>query len=202
MVKVIQLKVQGFDNNFSYLIFKENSKKGILIDPTGNLEVISDALKKNNLLVKMILLTHNHPDHCELLKYFRSMGTKEFIPKKAIPGKIETINVAEINIEVLHVPGHTKDSVCYLIENNLFSGDTLFVKGVGTTTYGGNDLELSSSLAFLSTLNKKVVLWPGHDYGGANATLGKALKSSHIRPSKGTLEKIKEKVKAYGEKKF
>jgi len=197
MVKAIQLEVRGFDNNFSYLIFKENSGKCILIDPTGDLKIIQNALKKNNLLVEMVLLTHNHPDHCELLKYFESIGVKEFIPKKDMLGKKESINAAGIVIELLHTPGHTDDSVCYLIENNLFSGDTLFVNGVGTTAYGGNDSELDLSLAFISTLNKKIILWPGHDYGGAKTLLGEALDNSRIRPNEKTLEKIRKKVKAY-----
>ncbi|MFA5125771.1 MAG: MBL fold metallo-hydrolase [archaeon] len=197
MVKVIQLEVQGFDNNFSYLVFKENLKKCILIDPTGDLKTILNALKKNNLLVEMVLLTHNHPDHCELLKYFQSIGAKEFLPKKDVLGKKELISAAGLAIEVLHTPGHTGDSVCYLIENNLFSGDTLFVKGIGTTAYGGNDLELDLSLAFISTLDKRIILWPGHDYGGTKALLGEALNNSHIKPNEKTLEKIKKKVRAY-----
>jgi glyoxylase-like metal-dependent hydrolase (beta-lactamase superfamily II) len=201
MIKVIQLNVHGFDNNFSYIVFNENSKECIIIDPTGELKIIQSALETNNIKVKTILLTHSHPDHCELFDYFKSIGINSFVPKEGFVGQVEEILVAGINVKVIHVPGHTKESVCFLIENNLFSGDTLFVRGVGTTDYGGNDSELGLSLAFLSTLDKKIVLWPGHDYGGTKAFLGEALNNSHIKPSEKTLEKIKKKVEEY-EKKF
>jgi glyoxylase-like metal-dependent hydrolase (beta-lactamase superfamily II) len=88
----------------------------------------------------------------------------------------------------------------------LFSGDTLFVKGVGTTAYGGNDEELRESIEFLFSLDKKIILWPGHNYGGEFAELGTALKNSHLKPNARIHEKIRQMVLEYeskqGNKKF
>ncbi len=197
-MKIIQIEVNGFDKNFSYLIIGKNSES-ILIDPTGDLTNIENEIKKNKTKVIGVLLTHSHPDHCELVEHF-SKNTKIFFPSEGQLGEIESINLAGIDINLIHLPGHTKDSVGYLIENNLFSGDTIFCKGVGTTAYGGNLEELKNSLNFLFTLEKNIILWPGHNYGGASTTLIEALNNSHIHPSEKTLEKIHKMVNEYESK--
>ena len=190
--------VGGFDNNFSYLIIGKNSES-ILIDPTGDLTKIEEEIKKNKAKLIGVFLTHSHPDHCELVEYF-SKNTKVFFPKEGKIGELELIEIAGLNINLIHLPGHTKDSVVYLVENNLFSGDTLFCKGVGTTAYGGNIEELKNSLNFLFTLDKNILLWPGHNYGGESSTLIKALEYSHIHPSEKALEKIHKMVHDYESK--
>ncbi|MFA6268757.1 MAG: MBL fold metallo-hydrolase [archaeon] len=199
MVKVIQINVGAFDNNFSYLVVGEGGyyKEAVLIDPTGNIDLIKKEITRLNLKVVLELFTHAHPDHCELKEDFEKDGVKSFCPNFAKLGETELLNAAGFNIKVIHTPGHTKESVCFLIENNLFTGDTLFVKGVGTTKYGGKDNELSDSLTFLSTLDKNITLWPGHDYGGASSTLETALSNSHLKPNEKMQEKIKKMVKDY-----
>ncbi|MEI7961243.1 MAG: MBL fold metallo-hydrolase [archaeon] len=199
MVKVIQISVGGFDNNFSYIVLGkgQNSKRGVLIDPTGNKDAIESELEKHNAKIKLQLFTHNHPDHTELFAYFKSKGIKSYNPKPASLGKKEFITVAGLKIEVIHTPGHTKEGVCFIIENNIFTGDTLFVRGIGTTAYGGNDKELTNTLNFLFTLNQNLILYPGHNYGGASEKLGAALLNSHLKPNEKILKLIKNKVAEY-----
>ncbi len=197
-MKIIQIMVGGFSNNFSYLLIGKNNES-ILIDPTGELTKIEEEIKKNKAKIIGILLTHAHPDHCELVEHF-SKNAKVFFPKEGKIGEAELIKLAGLNINLIHLPGHTKDSVIYLINNNLFSGDTIFCKGVGTTAYGGNVEELKKSLNFLFNLNKNIILWPGHNYGGASSTLSEALNNSHIRPSEKALEKIHKMVGDYESK--
>lgn len=194
-MKIIQIEVGGFDKNFSYLIIGKNSES-ILIDPTGELNKITSEINKHNAKIVGVILTHSHPDHCELVNYF-SNKSKVFFPKNGQTGEIELIELAGIKVKLIHLPGHTKDSVGYLIENNFFSGDTIFAKGVGTTAYGGNEEELKTSLNFLFTLGENVILWPGHNYGGTSCKLTEALNNSSIRPSEKILEKIKKKVTDY-----
>ena len=78
-------------------------------------------------------------------------------------------------INDITIPQHKRkeinDKILYLIENNLFTGDTLFCRGVGTTAYGGNEIELKNSLNFLCLTNGDITLWPGHNYGGSSCTL-------------------------------
>lgn len=194
-MKIIQIEVGGFDNNFSYLIIGKNHES-ILIDPTGSAEKIEEEISKNRALVKGLFFTHSHPDHCELAEYF-SKDKRVFFPKPGFSGEKEIIEFAGIKIELIHLPGHTADSAAYLIENNLFSGDTIFCKGVGTTAYGGNYKELENSLDYLFTLSENIILWPGHNYGGKACKLKEALDNSHIRPTEKVLEKIKKKVEEY-----
>jgi glyoxylase-like metal-dependent hydrolase (beta-lactamase superfamily II) len=77
------------------------------------------------------------------------------------------LEVGDLKVEVIHTPGHTPGSVCYLVEGNLFTGDTLFVGAVGRTDLTGGSLEtlLDSLDKKLLPLPKETVVWPGHDYG-------------------------------------
>ncbi len=197
-MKIIQLNVRGFDNNFSYIIIGKDNKS-ILIDPTGEKSLIEKTIKENNLKIVLLLCTHSHPDHIELLDYFKqkNIPSKNFEQLKKEP----VFFVNEIKIQTIFTPGHTKDSVCFLIEKNLFTGDTLFVKGVGTTAYGGNEKELEKTLKKLDSFVKKIIIWPGHNYNGSKTTLGEALLFAHKKPSAKVLEKIKKKVEMY-EKEF
>ncbi|MEK6959482.1 MAG: MBL fold metallo-hydrolase [archaeon] len=202
MAKVVQISVGGFDKNFSYLVIgeKNHSKEAVLIDPTGDLAKIEGAIQKNDVEVKLLLSTHAHPDHVELLEHFKGkkIPYKNFEELKKCAGRFDTCG---FEMKIIFVPGHTKDSVCYIVGKNIFTGDTLFVRGIGTTAYGGNEEELFKSLTNLATLNGELLLWPGHDYGGTKSTLKEALNNTHIAPSKETLEKIKKKVEKYESKK-
>jgi len=196
-MKVIQLAVGGFDNNYSYLVLDENNI-GVLIDPTGNKEIIKSEIAKYDAKIILQLLTHRHPDHVENVPYFKEKGIpflqfEDYVKERGFM-------VGNLLIKIILTPGHTSDSVCILIENNLFTGDTLFVRGVGTTAYGGNTLQLQQSLQSLFNLDQKIIVWPGHNYGGENATLGECLKNSHIMPSEKTIEKIHKKVDEYNSK--
>ena len=193
-MKVIQLAVGGFDNNYSYLVLDENNI-GLLIDATGDKKVIENAIAKYNAKIILQLLTHRHPDHVELVPYFKERGIpflqfEDFIKERGFM-------VGSFMVKIILTPGHTSDSVCILIGNNLFTGDTLFVQGVGTTAYGGNDLQLQKSLQSLFKLDQKIIVWPGHNYGGENSTLAIALANAHLRPSEKTIKKIHKKVEDY-----
>ncbi|MDD3083762.1 MAG: MBL fold metallo-hydrolase, partial [Candidatus ainarchaeum sp.] len=149
-MKIIQLNVFGFDNNYSYLIVGKNNET-IIIDPTGEKDLIEKEIQKNNLKIRLLLITHSHPDHIELVEYFKSRGIplKNFEELKNNP----LFEIFGIKIKTIFVPGHTKDSVCFLIKNNLFTGDTLFVNGIGTTSFGGNKKQLKNSIKLLSKLD-------------------------------------------------
>lgn len=193
-MELIQVDVNGFDSNFSYIIVGENNK-AIIVDPTGDLNKILGVINKKKLVIVAQILTHSHPDHIENVDYF----LEKKIPLKKYENflKEPEFEIAKIKFKVYFTPGHTKDSVCFLVENNLITGDTLFVRGVGTTAYGGDDKELADSLNFLHTLNENLVIWPGHNYGGASATLKEALNNSTIKPSEKVLEEIKKRVNEY-----
>lgn len=194
-MEIIQIDVNGFDSNFSYIVVGENNN-GIIIDPTGDLNKILEVINKKKLVIVAQLLTHAHPDHIENVDYF--LEKKVPLRKYEDFLKEPEFVIAGVKFKTLFTPGHTSDSVCFLVgKGNLITGDTLFVRGVGTTAYGGNDKELNDSLNYLHTLPSDLIIWPGHNYGGASATLKEALSNSTIKPSEKVLEDIKKRVNEY-----
>lgn len=166
-----QLAVGGFDHNFSYLIF--DGESGIAVDPTGAPEFLLGAVADAGIkIMSHILLTHGHPDHCDALAPLKA----EF-PQAEIcghPGNRfaarhlndgETIACGDCLIKALFTPGHSRDSVSYLVNDEaLLTGDTLFVDSVGFATSPDG---LYSSLKRISKLSGWIVIYPGHDYGCA-----------------------------------
>lgn len=176
-MKIIQIPVKGFDSNFSYLLVG-TAGKAVLIDPAGSIEKIEHAINKNKLRIALQLITHSHPDHTQNVDYFSKKGIplKKFLDLKKGP----SFEAAGMKIETLFLPGHTSDSACFLTGNNLFTGDVLFADGAGRTDFGGSETEMRSSLEKLAALSKKnpeIIIWPGHNYGGAKSTLKKALEN-------------------------
>ena len=188
MVNVIQIGPMGFDNNYSYLIYGSQNH-ALLIDATGSINAIEQAIRENDLTVVAQVITHSHFDHVENVAYFQEKGVTliSFEQLKLEHGFI----IDNFLVRVIFTPGHSVDSVCFLIENNLFTGDTLFVKGIGRTNLeGGSETEMTSSLEKLSELDTNLTIWPGHNYGGSKATLVEALANSGVKPSEKILKEI------------
>ncbi|MGY3792654.1 MBL fold metallo-hydrolase [uncultured Aquimarina sp.] len=164
--------------NQCYLIHLNNT--GIFIDPAWNYDLLNGFLEENNIKLKAILLTHSHIDHINLANEF---AQKYNVPVYMSKEEIDYYNFSCTNlIEVKHLqdiilngfriqpiltPGHTKGSVCYLIENHLFSGDTVFIEGVGICSVEGSDVhQMYDSVQYLKkSLPLDTFIWPGHSYG-------------------------------------
>ena len=171
-----------------YLINYNN--KTIIIDPC----IDGKTLKKYNVNnVEAILITHGHIDHIIFLEQLvKEYKCKVFLTKKCLekvyndnlnlsvmfnyPLNIEKgifdyqiitdnqIIIDELNIKCITTPGHTDCSVCFLLNNDLFTGDTLFHRSVGRTDFPtGNSLELRNSLKKILSFNKNFIIYPGHD---------------------------------------
>lgn len=178
----------GHMQNFSYIIADEETKEAAVVDPGWEIEKILIIAKKHGLNVKHILITHSHYDHMQqVLDIFNMTNAmvyvhendSEEIKNKGIE-KIKTIDegdeisIGKIKIKVLHTPGHTPGSVCYLADKKLITGDTLFVENIGRTDLpGGNARIMSQSLKRLKKLDEKIEVYPGHDYGSMkHSTIG------------------------------
>lgn len=187
------------DNN--YLLINDGmnaSREAILIDCTEESEDIDRTLQEYGATLKYILLTHGHFDHvlgvnnfkkkydCKVLVHENDKVLLDSMPVFARNFGIPSVEIQEIDgyikendiikfgedeIKVIHTPGHTQGGVCYLIGNDIFTGDTLFFESVGRTDLpGGNFSQLKSNIQEkLFTLNEKIRVHPGH---GPSSTMG------------------------------
>ena len=172
-----------------FILFDEN-KDAFVVDPGGSSKNIIEAIEKNSLSIKYILLTHGHFDHvgavASLVKKYKapvylSKEDRAFLesPKEvrasAFGMQIEAAEVdvfvkegdeipfSEGNIKVIETPGHTLGSVCYLFENYLFAGDTLFNGSIGRTDFPESDHSLMvESLKKLKKLDDEIYVLSGH----------------------------------------
>ncbi len=195
---IIKQFVLGQLENNVYLVMDEETKKAVLIDATMFSPEIEQTIKNLGAKVEYILLTHGHFDHVmgvnDLKRALKteavinkddlaiSDNVNEFtrlfgLPDSDIPqydkfikdGDI--IQVGKMQIKVIHTPGHTEGGVCYLIEDKMFSGDTLFRESVGRTDlFGGSFAKLSNSIKNkLFQLDDNITVYPGH---GPQTTIG------------------------------
>jgi len=171
-----QLAVGGLDMNFSYLIADEVSREGMVVDPCGDVQMILESIKKNNIKVKYILNTHGHTDHIEGNRAISRVTGAEVVCHglDAVPVHPDVtvedgnmLKLGDLEVRIIHTPGHTRGSICALVEEALLSGDTLFVGYCGRTdSPGGSSEELYRSLFdVIAKLPDRTTVYPGHNYG-------------------------------------
>lgn len=181
-----------------YILGDEKTGKAAVIDPGDEPERIVEKLNRKRLNCEYILLTHAHVDHVSGIKgVVEATGAKVLIhkgdafmlksaPVQALafgmkpfmPPKIEKyiedgdiIEIGNLKVKVLHTPGHSSGGVCFLVENCIFVGDTIFQGSIGRTDLPGGDYnELIASVeAKIFTLPDDTVIYPGH---GPETTVG------------------------------
>jgi glyoxylase-like metal-dependent hydrolase (beta-lactamase superfamily II) len=188
--------------NFVYLVGDPVAKQCVVVDPAWEIETILDTARRDDTAIIGALITHTHPDHvgghlfgmdipgvAELLesvkaKVYVHKAEREFL--KGFGSDLvkvdanETLQVGRLTITFIHTPGHTPGSQCFLVEDRLISGDTLFIGSCGRTDLPGSDpTEMYYSLTQrLSKVPDETVLLPGHNYGGTSSTLGTEKRSN------------------------
>ena len=171
-----------------YIIWDEQSRKCAVIDPA--VYMLTDRIKAYSLKPVCVLLTHGHFDHiCGVDKFLEEYDVPVYIHENdaellgneyknasylsnmpvttaVIPQKLkdgDVIALGDINIRVLHTPGHTRGCVCYFAENAVFTGDTVFACGEGRTDlYGGDEQTLIETLKNLMPKLRGKTIYPGH----------------------------------------
>jgi len=189
---ILQLELGPLDN-YNYILGDRATGEAAIIDPSDQVAPLLDALKEHKLKLSAILLTHGHYDHVggvdELTKmmpipvYLSEHEAFFYTPK--CPGLTRTkdgekIMMGSLEVECLHTPGHTPGCQCFLVEGNLFTGDTLFIDAIGRTDFpGGNGRAMVKSLQRIKMLPDDTVIWPGHHYGEpAHEKLGELKRSN------------------------
>ena len=171
---------QVFDtksSTYTYLIASAKGREAVIIDPVlENVDEYIDILKKLNLKLVKVIDTHIHADHitgASKLKQATScmilMG--EHTPAETVEIKVkdeEIIKLDQLEIKALHTPGHTSDSYSFLLDNHLFSGDTLLINGTGRTDFQNGSAKDAYYSIFnrLLVLPEETLLYPAHDYNG------------------------------------
>ena len=178
---------QVFDNKsstYTYLIASAKGREAVIIDPViENVESYIKLLQELNLKLVKVIDTHIHADHvtgASKLKQVTNCSTLmgEHTPADAVEIKVkddEIIKIDQIEIKAMYTPGHTSDSYSFLMNNNLFSGDTLLINGTGRTDFqnGSSKDAYNSIFNRLLKLPEDTILYPGHDYNGKeSSTIG------------------------------
>lgn len=195
---ILQQFILGELENNNYLLIDEASKEAVLVDCTKPSLEIEQALNEYGATLKYILLTHGHFDHIMGVNYFKAKfnptvlvnqddkilidSVKEFTRSFGLPeGEVQKIDgffaqnqeikFGEKTIRVINTPGHTLGGVCFLVDDNIFTGDTLFRESVGRTDLpGGNFSQLKDSIENkLFVLDENIKIFPGH---GSTSTIG------------------------------
>jgi hydroxyacylglutathione hydrolase len=183
-----------------YLVTCEETRKAALIDPGGDEDRLLALCREEGVTVEYIIATHGHPDHVcgnarlkeatgarivlheadaeffarpEVEQYFSMLGLPASPPADRTVVDGDRLQIGQLSLEVIHTPGHTPGGICLYSPPNLFTGDTLFVGGVGRTDFpGGNSRQLLDSIrSRLFALPPETVIWPGHGYGGSRSSL-------------------------------
>jgi len=192
-MEIEQMKV-GFMEVFCYIVACPRTKHALVIDPAGDEERIVARITQRDLNLQYIVNTHGHGDHtCGNAKVKELTGAKiimhelddqmfnygsgsmmarqwGFTPSPPADISVkdgDTIGVGDASLTVIHTPGHSPGGICLLGDGNLFSGDTLFVGGIGRTDLPGASIDqfMKAIRERLLTLPDDTIVWPGHDYG-------------------------------------
>lgn len=172
----------------TYFLINENTKKAIAIDSGENYKLIKKIQEDNGFTINYVLLTHAHFDHCGNVKKLQDDGVKIYCSKidskKLLNDQNlscdfgrefdyctadyefddnEKLSLNDFNIKVIATPGHTDGSVTFLVEDMLFTGDTLFLECVGRTDFvTGDKDQLIKSVKKLFNLQGEYKVFPGH----------------------------------------
>lgn len=177
--------------NFSYLIGDPQSRRCVVVDPAYAPNDLTQIAADDGYEIDAVLITHYHADHCGgRMMGMNLPGIAEVLDEKNVPIVInrqelewvmkttglgkeffrlvdggDKVEIGDVSVTMLHTPGHTPGSQCFLVRGRLVSGDTLFLDGCGRTDLpGGNPEELYRSLSSLAALPNDTDLYPGHDY--------------------------------------
>jgi len=182
---------QVFDtktSTYTYLIASAKGREAVIIDPVlENVENYINILKELDLKLVKVIDTHIHADHitgASKLKQVTNCTTimGEHTPADTVEIKVkddEIIDIDNLKIKSIYTPGHTSDSYSFLLDNYLFSGDTLLINGTGRTDFqnGSSKDAYNSLFNNILKLPEETLVYPGHDYNGKfSSTIGKEKK--------------------------
>jgi glyoxylase-like metal-dependent hydrolase (beta-lactamase superfamily II) len=194
--------------NFAYLIGDRDTGDCVVVDPAYAANDLLDILENDGMHLSGVLVSHHHPDHVGgSMMGFELKGLAELLERVSVPVHVnnneadwvsritgiplgeltghdhgDKVDVGAVEIELLHTPGHTPGSQCFLLDGKLVAGDTLFLEGCGRTDFpGGNVDDMFRSLQALARLPGDPTVYPGHWYSEEpSATLSEVRRSNYV----------------------
>jgi len=187
--------------NFVYAIGDRETGEAVLVDPAYDIDSLLDTVEDDGMRLTGVLATHYHPDHVGgSMMGFDLEGVAKLLERSDVPIHVQVdevdyvrkvtgltddqlaahssgdiVSVGAFDIRLIHTPGHTPGSQCFLVDGRLVAGDTLFLDGCGRTDLPGSDpaAMYESLTQKLSKVPDDVVLYPGHQYSvESSATMG------------------------------
>jgi glyoxylase-like metal-dependent hydrolase (beta-lactamase superfamily II) len=195
--------------NFVYLIGDRDTGKCLVVDPAWNVDDVIRVAAEDGMEIEGVLATHYHPDHVGGDMFGTEVpGVRDLLEKAAIKihcnraegewirrvtGVSDTdlslcdsgdiVTVGAIEVKLIHTPGHTPGSQCFLVDGKLIAGDTLFLQGCGRTDFPGGDKDeiYRSITQRLAKIPDDTILYPGHLYDPrSSASLGETRQTNHV----------------------
>lgn len=201
-------QIAGQMVNFVYAIGDRHTGECVLVDPAYSVGELLDVVAADDMRVSGVLATHYHPDHVGgSMMGFEIEGIAALLERQSCPIHVQrdevpwltrttgvsedelvahdpgdTVRVGDVEIELVHTPGHTPGSQCFLVDGRLVAGDTLFLDGCGRTDLPGSDpAAMVQSLTRLAKVSDDVVLFPGHRYSpSSSAPMGDVKRSNWV----------------------
>ena len=197
--------------NFVYLIGDRETGEAMLVDPAYSVGELVELVGGDGLRVTGALVTHFHPDHVggDLMGY-PIEGARELLAMDGVDARLhvqreeapwvkrvtgasdsdlvvhdsgDEVRIGDVPVRLLHTPGHTPGSQCFLVDGRLVAGDTLFLDGCGRTDLPGGDPEAmyESITQRLARVPDDTVLFPGHLYSpDPSATMGETRRRNYV----------------------
>lgn len=176
-----QLSVGNMDN-FSYIIGDISKGEAAVVDPAWEIDTLLKVAEVNGLKIRYIINTHCHYDHVDGNNDMKEKTGGTIVIHKSEAGYLrnfspppadieaedgQIIKVGNIEVEVIHTPGHSPGSSCLYFDNRIITGDTLFIGSIGRTDFPGSDPEAmyNSLTEKIKPLPEETEVYPGHNYG-------------------------------------
>jgi hydroxyacylglutathione hydrolase len=194
--------------NFVYLLGDRSTGECVIVDPAYAVDELLDLAEADGMRVSGVLATHYHPDHVGgSMMGHHIEGVTRLLERQQVPVHVQrdeapwitrttglapedlaihepgdVVQVGSVEIELVHTPGHTPGSQCFLVRGRLVSGDTLFLDGCGRTDLPGSDAAaMYDSLQRLARLPEDTIVCPGHRYSlPSTGTLGAVREANYV----------------------